>query len=363
MRDKEPEFKSASPDGIIPDMSTIASSDEIEELVSSAAVKNEKEPLSPLQESLHRFRRDIRAMISLGILIFLILLAIVGPPIYKHIGGTVQGDLGGTMGPAVYHSYDHQELISQNEGPSAQYWLGTDALGRDLLARMMQGVLISLIVAFLVEVVDVCIGVTIGVLAGYYGGWIDMLLARLTDLTFAFPGLLFAILLTGIFGASANDYFANLPLVGPWLGNGNAPLVIVSVALALVSWPLMARYVRGQTLQLKEQQFIEAARTSGTSDTRIILRHIIPHVFSIVFIAATLNVANTIIGEAGLSLLGLGVRPPGSSLGLMIADGTDTLEIHPWNTLFPTLVLTIIVLAISFIGDGLRDAFDPRAKD
>lgn len=366
MRDKEPEFKAASTGGIIPDMGIVASSYEIEvseELASSVAAKKEREPFSPLRESLRRFQRDIRAMISLGVLIFLILLAIIGPPIYKLIGGTVQGDLGGMMGPAVYHSYDHQELISQNAGPSAQYWLGTDALGRDLLARMMQGVLVSLIVAFLVEVVDVCIGVTVGVLAGYYGGWIDMVLARLTDLIFAFPGLLFAILLTGIFGASTSDYFANLPLIGPWLGNGNAPLVIVSVALALVSWPLMARYVRGQTLQLKEQQFIEAARTVGTSDTHIILRHIIPNLFSIVFIASTLNVAGTIIGEAGLSLLGLGVRPPGSSLGLMIADGADTLEIHPWNTLFPTLVLTIIVLAISFIGDGLRDAFDPHTKD
>jgi len=227
----------------------------------------------------------------------------------------------------------------------------------------MQGLLISIIVAFLVEIVDVVLGVLIGVLAGYYGGWTDTLLARFTDLIFAFPGLLFAILLTGIFGQSASDYFGSLPVIGPFLANGNGPLVIVSLALALVSWPLMARYVRGQTLQLKHQPFIEAARSAGTSDARIILRHIIPNIFSIVFIASTLNIAGTIIGESGLSLLGLGVRPPGSSLGLMIADGTDTLEIHPWNVLLPTIVLTIIVLAISFIGDGLRDAFDPHTKD
>ncbi|MBE3560523.1 MAG: ABC transporter permease [Ktedonobacteraceae bacterium] len=274
-----------------------------------------------------------------------------------------QSDLSGLIGPEIYHSHDHQELTRQNEGPSAQYWLGTDALGRDLLVHLMQGLLVSLTVAFLVEVVNICLGVTIGVLAGYYGGWIDVILARFTDLIFAFPGLLFAILLTGIFGPTTTDYFARLPVIGAFLGSGNAPLVIVSLALTLVAWPLMARYVRGQTLQLKGQQFIEAARTAGISDRRIILRHIIPNLFSIVFIASTPNVAGTIIGEAGLSLLGLGVRPPGSSLGLMVADGADTLEIHPWNTLFPTLVLTIIVLAISFIGDGLRDAFDPRAKD
>ena len=125
----------------------------------------------------------------------------------------------------------------------------------------------------------------------------------------------------------------------------------------------MARYVRGQTLQLKEQQFIEAARTSGTSNTRIILRHIIPNMFSIVFIASTLNIANTIVGEAGISLLGLGVRPPGSSIGLMISDATELVTTYPWEVLLPSIVLAIIVLAFSFLGDGLRDAFDPRSKD
>ena len=155
--------------------------------------------------------------------------------------------------------------------------------------------------------------------------------------------------------------FGNWPLIGPFLANGNATLLIVSLALALVSWPLMARYVRGQTLQLKEQQFVEAARSSGTRDLRIMIRHIIPNLFSFVLIASSLNIANTIIGESGLSLLGLGVKEPGSSLGLMISDGLDTLEIVPWNALLPTIVLTIIVLAISFVSDGLRDALDPRA--
>ncbi len=267
-----------------------------------------KKPLSPFQESMRRFRRDTRALISVGALIFLVLLAIAGPPIYKYIGGTYLSDFGAPIGPAIYHSYDHQELSNQNQGPSARYWLGTDNLGRDLLARLMQGVLISIIVALVVEIADVVLGVIIGVLAGYYGGWTDTLLARFTDLILAFPGLLFAILLTGIFGQSASDYFGSLPVVGPFLANGNAPLVIVSLALALVSWPLMARYVRGQTLQLKQQQFIEAARSVGTSDVRIILHHIIPNIFSIVFITSTLDIAGTIIGEAGLSLLGLGVR-------------------------------------------------------
>jgi len=309
---------------------------------------------------MQRFRRDRRAMMSLGMLLFLMLLTIVGPPIYRRIGGTYQAELGGSIGPAVYHSSEHQELTQQNQGPSGRYWFGTDALGRDMLARLMQGMLISLIVAFLVEVVDIGLGLTVGALAGYYGGWVDVILTRFIDFVFAFPRLLFAILLTAVLGASASNSFAGWPLVGPFLANGNASLVIVSLALSLVSWPLMARYVRSRTLSLKQQAFIEAARASGTRDTQIILRHIIPNLFSFVLIASSLNIADTIIGEAGLSFLGLGVREPGSSLGLMIADGLGTLEIFPWNALCPALVLTIIVLAIAFVSDGLRDAFDPR---
>lgn len=335
----------------------------IDELDPEQQKQERKKHPGPTRAALQYFRRDIRAMISLGFIIILILLALFGPSIYHHIGGTYNSDLQGRIGPQVYHSYDHQELSKANQGPSAQYWLGTDALGQDMLARLMQGLLISLTVAFLVEVVDVGLGVTIGVLAGYYGGWIDTLLARFTDLVFAFPGLLFAILLTGVFGPTANDYFAKLPLVGGFLSNGNASLVIVSLALSLVSWPLMARYVRGLTLQIRQQQFVEAAHTSGTPDIRIMLKHIIPNLFNIVIVTSTMNISGTIIGEAGLSLLGLGVTHPGSSLGLMIADGISVLEVFPWDTLFPTIVLTGIVLAISFIGDGLRDAFDPRAQN
>ena len=321
-----------------------------------------KKTLTPFQESLRRLRRDKRAMVSLGVIIFFILLPIIGPLIYQHIGGTYNSAFQGSIGPAVYHNPFHGELDRQDELFSGQYWLGTDGIGRDLFARLMQGLLVSISVALLVEVVDILLGITVGVLAGFYGGWIDQLLARFTDIMFAFPGLLFAILLTGIFGTQADTAFSNIPIIGP---NGNARLLLVSLALAFTAWPLMARYVRGQTLQLKEQQFIEAARTSGTSDLKIITRHIIPNLFSIVVVASTLNISGTIIGEAGLSLLGLGVQPPGSSIGLMISDASSggNLQVHPWEVLLPSIVLTIIVLAFSFLGDGLRDAFDPRSKD
>jgi oligopeptide transport system permease protein len=321
--------------------------------------QQQKSP-TPLQDSLHRLRRDTRAMISVGFILFFIILPLIGPPIYQHIGGPYHSTFYGTIGPAVYHSPFHQELDRQDEGPSAQYWLGTDSIGRDLFARLMQGMLVSLFVALSVEVVNVVLGISIGTLAGFFGGWIDQLLARFTDIMFAFPGLLFAILLTGIFGSQADIAFSSIPIIG---ANGNARLILVSLALAMTTWPLMARFVRGQTLQLKEQQFVEAARTAGTSNVRIILRHIIPNLFSIVVVAATLDISGTIIGEAGLSFLGLGVQQPGSSIGLMISDATNLIDTHPWEVLLPSLVLTIIVLAFSFLGDGLRDAFDPRSKD
>ncbi len=319
-----------------------------------------KKSVTPLQDSLRRLRRDKRAMISLGVIILFVIIPIFGPLIYQHIGGSYNSPINGVVGPAQYHSPFHIESTNQDQLPSGMYWLGTDSIGRDQLARLMQGMLISLTVAILVEVVDVGLGIFVGVLAGFYGGWIDQLLARFTDIMFAFPGLLFAILLTGIFGEQVDTALAGIPVIGP---NGNARLVLVSLALAFTAWPLMARYVRGQTLQLKEQQFVEAARTSGTSNTRIIWRHIVPNLFSIVVVASTLNIANTVIGEAGLSLLGLGVQAPGSSLGLMISDASGSLNVHPWEVLLPSLVLTIIVLAFSFLGDGLRDAFDPRSKD
>ncbi|HYL43578.1 MAG TPA: ABC transporter permease, partial [Ktedonobacteraceae bacterium] len=224
----------------------------------------------------------------------------------------------------------------------------------------MQGMLVSISVASLVEVVVVSLGLTIGVLAGYYGGWLDQILARFTDFVFVFPSLLFVILLSSIFGPWADKNLRTIPLIG---SNGNARLLLVSLALAYTAWPLMARYVRGLTLQIKERLFVEAARVCGTSDARIIRRHIFPNLFSIVILTVTLDLGGTIIGEAGISLLGLGVQPPGSSLGLMIVEGVNVIDSHPWEVLLPSLVLTIMVLAISFLGDGLQRAFDPMSKD
>jgi oligopeptide transport system permease protein len=316
--------------------------------------------LSATRESLRLFRRDRRAMISLSLLLFFVLVALFGPPIYQHVGPPYQSALNGVVPATLYHNPYHQELGNQDEFISAQYWLGTDDLGRDLLARLMQGLLISLTVAVMVEAVVLVLGVTIGVLAGYYGGWVDAILARFIDFTFAFPSFLFVILLASIFGPWADTHLRNIPLIG---SNGDARLVIVALALAVTGWPLMARYVRGQTLQIKEQPFVEAARVCGTTDRRIIRRHVLPHLLNIIVLNATLNLGAIVVGEAGISLIGLGVQPPGSSLGLMIVEGLNVIDTHPWEVLLPSLLLTSIVLALSYVGDGVQKAFDPRLKN
>jgi oligopeptide transport system permease protein len=198
-----------------------------------------KPPSTPFRDSLRRLRRDKRAIVSVGIIIFFVLIAIAGPPIYQRIGAPYKSTATGKIvGPGTYHTFDHQEQDRLDEGPSAQYWLGTDSLGRDLLARLLQGLLISLAVAVLVEIVDILLGLTVGVLAGYYGGWIDQVLARFTDIMFAFPGTLLVILAVGIFGPWADEHLTNVPFIGT---NGNSRLLLVAAGLSFTIWHLMAR--------------------------------------------------------------------------------------------------------------------------
>jgi oligopeptide transport system permease protein len=311
---------------------------------------------SPLRDSLYRFRRDRRAMGSLVILSLMVVVAFILPIIYQHIGPIIcEKNCFVHLGPDVYHTAEHvgSNLESYDQGPSSLHWLGTNSQGQDLLARLLDGVRVSIEVSILVVgVLDVGLGIFFGVLAGYFGGLIDALLARFTDIVFAFPGLLFAVLATAIFGQQAQVAWGN-----------TGRLILVSLTLGITIWPQMARYVRGQTLQLKEQQFVEAARTIGTTSRQIITRHIIPNIASLIIVAATLDIAGTVVNEGVLSLLGLGVQAPASSLGVMINEELSYLPYHPWEDLLPAFVLTVIVLALSFIGDGLRDALDPRSKD
>jgi peptide/nickel transport system permease protein len=279
-----------------------------------------------------------RAAVISGILMLIALaLALLGPGLYA---GQQQSRDG------VYQDYN-----AINARPSAQHWLGADYLGRDVFTRLMLAVRVSLLVALVVELLNVGLGGLLGLLAGYFGGWVDALISRVADMFFAFPGLLLAILISAVFGSTARELYGS-----------TGRLLLVAGALSLVSWPLMARLVRSETLSIKGRDFVVAARGLGASPTRIILQHILPNVAWLIVVAATLDVASVIVNEATLSLLGLGIEEPGASLGLMIFRAVGNLERYPLQVFIPALVITGLVLAFSFMGDGLRDALDPRSQ-
>jgi peptide/nickel transport system permease protein len=274
------------------------------------------------------------AVVALIMVVSALLTAIIGPLVYRQ-------------SPS---SFDL--LTAQLDAfPSGSHPLGTDHLGRDTLARLLMGLRISLAAVALVEGINVGLGMLVGLLAGYYGGWVDGILSRLADVLFAFPGLLLAILVAGVFGPSAGQAYGGL-----------GRLALVAGSLALVSWPLMARYVRAETLSLRSREFVDAARALGVRDRGVIRRHIVPIVTALVVTAATLDMASVVVNEAVLSLLGLGVQPPFSSIGLMINEAIEVIDQNWTEALFPGLTLTALVVAFSFLGDGLRDAFDVRSQ-
>jgi peptide/nickel transport system permease protein len=287
-----------------------------------------------------RMRRNDLATASLAFIIVCGVIAVIGPLVYA---GLLPPDR------QMLRSDTHQDYDAINAPPSATHWLGTDSYGRDTLARLLIGLRVSITVTLFVELLNIGLGATFGLLAGYFGGWLDMLLSRLADMLFAFPGLLLAILVSAVFGESVSQLYG-----------GMGRLLLVAGSLSLVSWPLMARYVRGQTLSVKEREFTQSARAVGASDRRIVVRHILPNVAGLIIVAATLDVAGVIVNEAVLSLLGLGIQPPGSSIGMMINQAIPYLERNALQVLWPSAALTLLVLAFSFLGDGLRDAFDPQ---
>jgi oligopeptide transport system permease protein len=277
-----------------------------------------------------RFRRDALAVVGLVVMSGVLLFAIAGPHFVS----------------ADPNKIDYTAI---NSLPSETHPLGTDNLGRDTLARLIYGLRVSLLVAAYVELLDVVLGVPLGLAAGYFGGKVDFVITRIADVLFAFPGLLLAILVTAIFGAAVTDQFG-----------GFGRLALVAGALSLVSWPLMTRLVRSQTLAVRTQDYIMAAESLGANQSRILWRHIVPQLLGLVITTATLNVSGVVINEAVLSLLGLGIQPPDSSIGKMISDAIPYLESNTLQVIIPSAMLMIIVLGVSFMGDGLRDAFAPE---
>lgn len=295
----------------------------------------DRPPLTPMQMVTRRFRRHKMAMFGLFLLCVLILYAVGGPFVVSE----------------EYANY--VELENRLQAPSAAHLFGTDVVGRDILARTIYGGQISLIIGLAAVAVALIVGVTVGALSGYYGGWIDSILMRFTEAMLCIPQLFLLIIAAKYLG----DKVHNFSLFGREFSGS---VIVIITIIGLDSWMYLARIVRSQFLSLKEQEFVMAARCTGTSNTAIIFYHILPNSMAPIIVNATLGVANAILTEAYISFLGLGVRQPTATWGNMLEDANRYLEQAPWLWFFPGLMILLTVLAINFVGDGLRDALDPR---
>ncbi len=271
-----------------------------------------------------KLRKNRLAIVGLGLLVFLCVISLLTPWIAPY-------------------GYEQQDLLMGATPPSAEHWLGTDVFGRDMLTRIMYGGRVSLMVGFIATAVALAIGVIYGAVAGYVGGRVDAVMMRLVDILYALPFMIFIILLMVVFGRN---------------------LLLLFFAIGAVEWLTMARIVRGQVMSLRKQEFVEAAHSLGLSQWIIIRRHIIPNTLGPVIVYTTLTIPSVMLLEAFLSFLGLGIQPPQSSWGLLINYGVETMEEYPWLLIFPGIALSLTLFALNFLGDGLRDALDPRtAKD
>ena len=273
-----------------------------------------------------RLRRNKAAMTGGVIVAAVVFLSLIGPWLVYLYNG---------------FEYDTLGLENRLANPTATHLLGTDTLGRDLLARVLYGSRISLMVGLVSTLISLLIGVAYGAIAGFFGGRVDEIMMRAVDVLYSLPDIIFIVILMALFDRS---------------------LLLLFVALGATSWLTMARIVRGQVLSLKNEQFIEAARCSGVSNAGIILRHIVPNTLGPVVVYGTLTVPSVILAEAFLSFLGLGVPPPASSLGVLAEEGAQAIAVHPVLLIAPGTLMALTLLSLNFFGDGLRDALDPRSR-
>jgi peptide/nickel transport system permease protein len=286
------------------------------------AIELSTRPRDRLRELWRVIRRSKLALIGLVIIVSLVVLAIIGP----------------TIAP-----YDPNDLNvrQRTQAPSLSHPFGTDDRGRDVLSRVLYGARVSLKVGFIAVGISATVGVLLGAVSGYFRGWLDELIMRLTDIMFAFPGILLAIAIMAVLGPSVTN---------------------AMIALGIVYTPIFARITRAAVLAVRSEVFVEAARASGAGSSRIIARHIMPNVLAPIIVETTLSLAFAILAEAALSFLGLGTPPPAPSWGRMLSEGREFIRDAPWMGLFPGLAIVITVMGFNFLGDGLRDALDPRLK-
>lgn len=277
-----------------------------------------------------RLKKDRAAMAGLIIIFWFVLLALLAP-------------LFPSLDPEAIESRRvvDGETILPPYAPSLKNIMGTDQLGRDIFARVLYGVRVSLLVGVVARGLTMLLGVTLGVISAYYGGWVDSLIMRITDIFLAFPVMLLAMVITLILKPS---------------------LMTVCVAIMLVGWPDVTRLIRGQALKLKNKDYVKASRALGARDSWIILRQVLPNCLSLIIVSFSMGVPGAIMYEAGMSFFGYGIQAPTPSLGNMIADARGYMTVCPWYILFPGLTLVLIVVAFNIFGDGLNDALDPYAK-
>lgn len=267
-----------------------------------------------------RLQKNKLAVFGIVVIIFILIMAIIGPWLSPY-------------------TYDQQDLYAANQGPSATHWFGTDNLGRDLFVRVLYGARISLSIGFVSALINLVIGVLYGGISGYFGGKVDRLMMNIVDILYGIPLLLYVILL--------------MVVLKPGLLN-------IFIALGIAYWLTMARIVRGQIMRQKNEEYVLAARSMGASDARILFKHILPNCLAPIIITMMISIPEAIFTEAFLSFIGLGVSAPMASWGVLASEGVNTMAIYPYQLAFPALAISITMLSFTFLGDGLRDAFDPK---
>jgi len=280
------------------------------------------ESISPWKEAWRSFKKNKIALAGMGIVIFFILIALLAPLIAPY-------------------SINEQDLSMRLQAPSKEHIFGTDDFGRDIFSRVIYGARISLWVGFFSVLGSVIVGSLLGIIAGYYGRWVDTIISRIFDIMLAFPSILLAIGIVAVLGPSLENAL---------------------IAIAVINIPNFGRLIRSRVLSIKQEEYIVAARAIGMSDARILFHHILPNSMAPIIVQGTLAIATAIIEAAALGFLGLGAQPPNPEWGKMLADSKEYLVQAPWTMVFPGLAIMLTVLGFNLMGDGLRDALDPRMK-
>lgn len=289
----------------------------------SQAPQDTEKASSPWRDAYRSLKKNKLALFGAGIILFFLLVAVLAPFLSSY-------------------TYHDQEMVNRLQPPSAEHWFGTDDFGRDVFTRIAYGARISLWVGFFAVTGALLLGTFLGLLAGYFGRWVDILISRIFDILLAFPGILLAIAIVAILGPSLQNAL---------------------IAIAIVNIPVFGRLVRSKVLSLKEEEFIMAARAQGMKHGRIIFQHVLPNSLAPIIVQATLGFGTAILEAAALGFLGLGAQPPTPEWGKMLSDSRAFIQNAPWTVLFPGMSIMLLVLGFNLIGDGLRDALDPKMKN